>query len=131
MYQQKSLYSVVKKAYESIIKNEDNTYNKYDSSVEEKIKELLDFYDYDSKSFNYKILTQVLANKRCSIKQLNIINDIYDKYLERKDDIIEVDAIDDSVSYSKESEIIEDDTDTEIEYSGDKIEIPDIEELWG
>ena len=123
--------SVVKKAYESLIKNEDNTYNKYDSSIEEKIKELLDFYDYDSKSFNYKILTQVLANKRCSIKQLNIINDIYDKYLERKDDIIEVDAIDDSVSYSKESEIIEDDADTEVEYSGDKIEIPDIEELWG
>ena len=62
---------------------------------------------------------------------MNIINDIYDKYLERKDDIIEVDAIDDSVSYSKESEIIEDDADTEVEYSGDKIEIPDIEELWG
>ena len=86
--------NVINKAYDSII-NTDDTYNKFNAQVLVKIQEILSFFDFKKTDFKYKLLTQVKDKKVCSIKQLDLINEWYDEYQEKKRSVISVDEIDD------------------------------------
>lgn len=108
--------NVINKAYDSVI-NTDDSYNKFDAQVLARIQEILNFFDFKKTDFKYKVLTQVKDKKVCSLKQLELINEWYDEYKEKKSSVISVDEIDDDLD-------VENDT----TYASDSIDVDDIDD---
>lgn len=71
--------NVINKAYESLVsvKNSDN--NKFNAELVEMIHAIMDYNRYKKGTFMYKLIGSVMENKRCSLKQYEIIETEYDK----------------------------------------------------
>lgn len=75
--------AVISKAYNSMSK-QNNTPNFYNDSVERKIRECKAWFQYSSKDFEAQVFTSIQTRKRCSEKQLNILNEAYERMVEAK-----------------------------------------------
>lgn len=63
--------------------------NYYSSDVEDKIKECNSYFSYKNNKFITNLFTNVLKYKKCSEKQLKVIDDEYNKMLEYKKTLLE------------------------------------------
>lgn len=73
--------AVINNAYDRLL-NEDTRVNKYDGTLVQRIRKILEFYTYNKKDFDYVFLKQILERKRCSEKQYAIFEEIYERYLD-------------------------------------------------
>lgn len=73
--------NVINNAYDRILEV-DNRVNKFDDTLAQRIRKILEFYTYNKKDFEYVFLRKILERKRCSVKQYEVYESIYERYLE-------------------------------------------------
>lgn len=122
--------NVVLKAYEQVISASDEEYNKFNAELHRKMVELIEFYAYKKTDFEYKFMQEIIKNKRCSLKQRDLILQWYDGYLEKKNSMFEVDEIgdeyDDVTDNGEATEVREVAENKELKDIND-FEIPDLD----
>lgn len=85
--------AVINRAYDSML-NDNKSYNKYGTEIEEKINALFNFFAYKKTDFQYNFLHTILQYKKCSVKQKDLIDQWYDEMQEQKKSMLHVDEID-------------------------------------
>lgn len=79
--------SLISKSYEQLTSqtNRETYGNVYSEEVEKKIKACKTWFNYPAKGFYSEMMSRVQKNKRCSPKQLEYIDEEYNKYLQEKE----------------------------------------------
>lgn len=117
--------AIILKAYESVISAPIEEYNKFDVDLHKKMIELMEFYSYKKTDFEYKFMQDIIKKKKCSIKQKELILQWYDGYLEKVNNMLEVDEIGEEYDDIEVKSTIE--KDREALDGIDDFEIPDLD----